>query len=54
MKQHLHQKKSAEDYIRKLTDDENAEYEKLIRNGDYDQGIYYHINYRIVEFDVHE
>lgn len=47
-------KKSAEDYIRKLTDDENAEYEKLIRNGDYDQGIYYHINYRIVEFDVHE
>lgn len=25
-------KKSAEDYIRKLTDDENAEYEKLIRD----------------------
>lgn len=47
-------KKSAEDFIQKRTDDENAEIKKLKLEGDYDPGIDYLNNYRIEEFDLYE
>lgn len=47
-------KNSAEDFIQKRTDDENAEIKKLKLEGNYDPGIDYLTNYRIVEFDLHE